>query len=189
MRHYSRGRSGLPCHPFCQASFFPSLFVDAMNWEVSQAIAPVLEQQIPYSCPLISIFMLSKIQTRLLIWANNSVARGHPGTSYTWWRWSHNMLADVHRVMSSCVQASIPRILPAGKFLLLPTAQWSWTHMVPLYRRPAINVLPVTGFLNTHTQTKKHTNLRHILLKKDFNSRFDCEVNAHFAQNIWLYQS
>lgn len=92
--------------------------------------------QMSATCPPSLTYVPPQFQGRLIMWAHNSPATGNPGTHRTydlirakdWWL---NMCCNINKHVvscSSCARAKVPRTLPAGKLMSLPTPQ---TFMVP----------------------------------------------------------
>lgn len=115
----------------------PACIVGSVQWELAQEISKTPQNQIPASCPPNKHFVPLHLCDRFIIWGHTSVATGHPGNHRTyqllkekyWWT---NMLSDICCVVSSCstcAQAKVPRTLPTGKLLPLPTPQHPWSQL------------------------------------------------------------
>lgn len=92
---------------------------------------------IPQDCPRDKKYIPPHLRAKLITWAHNSLATGHPETQCTWELlkgkyWWTNMCREINKYVLSCArcaQSKVPRHLTAGKLMPLPTPNIPWSHI------------------------------------------------------------
>lgn len=94
--------------------------INAIQWEFDKDLQNTLAYNIPSKFPEDKQYVPPRLRYRLITWAHNSLAMGHPGTQCTWEilkgkYWWPSMCKEINEFIFSCArgtQATVPRHLP-----------------------------------------------------------------------------
>lgn len=115
----------------------PECWVRAIQWNFDKEICNTLPYCVPSDCPAECNYVPPRLRYKLITWAHTTPASGHPGTREMlaliqgkyWWPSMSRDVNDLVLSSSTFAQAKVPRHLPAGKLLPLPTPQCPWSHL------------------------------------------------------------